>query len=120
MDGRFVANRVGNIIQKAVSIWVIIPQSRKVKKFQFHIIDQSFEHNGMGISYQEKLESLEEKKAVHTSCTHGFRRICQLYTKGGPAGKAAYHVNPLETIWIIADETTYKDPAPKTLDEVRQ
>ena len=39
----------------------------------------------MGISYQEKLESLEEKKAVHTSCTHGVRRICQLYTKGGPA-----------------------------------
>ena len=74
----------------------------------------------MGISYQEKLESLEEKKAVHTSRTHGVRRICQLYTKGGPAGKPAYDVNPLETIWIIADETTYKDPAPKTLDEVRQ
>ena len=28
--------------------------------------------------------------------------------------------NPLETIWIIVDETTYKDPAPKTLDELRQ
>ncbi|CAH3019686.1 unnamed protein product [Porites evermanni] len=30
-------------------------------------------------------------------------------------------VNPLETIWIIVDETTYKDPAPKTktLDELR-
>ena len=41
----------------------------------------------MGISYQKKLESLEEKKAVHTSCKHGVRRICQLYTKGGPAGK---------------------------------
>ena len=27
------------------------------------------------------------------------------------------HVNPLETIWYIVDETTYKDPAPKTLDE---
>ena len=22
-------------------------------------------------------------------------------------------VNPLETIWIIAEETTYKDPVPK-------
>ena len=43
--------------------------------------------NGMGISYQKKLESLEEKKAVHTSCKHGVRRIFQLYTKGGPAGK---------------------------------
>ena len=29
-------------------------------------------------------------------------------------------VKPLETIWIIFDETTYKDPAPKTLDELRQ
>ena len=29
-------------------------------------------------------------------------------------------VNPLQTIWIIVDETTYKDPAPKTLDELRQ
>ena len=29
-------------------------------------------------------------------------------------------VNPLETIWIILGETTYKDPAPKSLDELRQ
>ena len=29
-------------------------------------------------------------------------------------------VNPLETIWIIVDETAYKVPAPKTLDELRQ
>ena len=87
VDGRFFTNCVRNIIEKAVSICVIIPQNRKVKKFQLHIIDQSFEHNGMGISYQKKLESLEEEKAVHTSCKHGVRRICQLYTKGGPAGK---------------------------------
>ena len=70
----------------------------------------------MGISYQKKLESLEEKKAVHTSCKHGVRKICQLYTKGGPAGK----LTPLETTWILVDETTYKDPAAKTLDELRQ
>ena len=60
---------------------------QKVKKFQLHIIDQSFEYNSVGIRYQKKLESLEEKKAVHPSCKHGVRRICQLYTKGGPAGK---------------------------------
>ena len=47
----------------------------------------AIEHKGMGINYQKMLESLEEKKAVHTSCMHGVRRICQLYTKGGPAGK---------------------------------
>ena len=30
--------------------------------------------------------------------------------------------NPVAIIWIIVDETTYKDPAPKTLDdrELRQ
>ena len=105
--------------KKTLSICVIIPQNRKVKKIQLHIIDQSFEHKGMGISYQKKLESLEEKKAVHSSCKHGVRRICQLYTKGGPAGKLMW-CEPLETIWIIVDETTYKDPAPKTLEELRQ
>ena len=68
--------------------------TQKGKKFQLHIIDQSFEHNGMGISYQKKLESLEEKKAVHTSCKHGVRRICQLYTKGGPAGKLTWFEPP--------------------------
>ena len=74
----FFTNCVRNIIEKAVSICLIIPQNREVKKFQLHIIDQSFEHNGEGISYQKKLESLEEEKAVHTSCKHGVRRICQL------------------------------------------
>ena len=29
-------------------------------------------------------------------------------------------VNPLKTIWIIVDETTFNDPAPKTPDELRQ
>ena len=31
-----------------------------------------------------------------------------------------FDVNPLENIWIIVDETTDKDPAPKTLDELTQ
>ena len=90
MDGCFFTNCVRNIIKKAVSICQIIPQNRKVKKFQLYVIDQSFEHNGMGISYKTKLESLEEEKAVHTSCRHGVRRICKLYTKGGPAGKLTW------------------------------
>ena len=82
--------------------------NRRVKKFQFHSIDQSFENNGIGIIYQKKLESLEEKKAVHPSCkqvSEGFAN------QGGPAGKLTW-CEPLETIWIIVDETTYKDPAP--------
>ena len=94
-------------------------KQKSKKTFLLHIIDQSFEHNGMGIIYQKKLENLEEQKAVHTSCKHGVRRICKLYTKRGPAGKLTW-CEPLETIWIIVDETTYKDPAPKTLDELRQ
>ena len=87
MDGRFFTNCVRNIIEKVVSICVIIPQNKKVKQIQLYIIDQSFGRNSMGISYQKKLESLEEEKVVHTSCRHGVRRICQLYTKGGPSDK---------------------------------
>ena len=76
----FFTNCGRNIIEKAVSICVIIiPQNRKVKKIQHHIIDQSFGHNSTGISYQKKSESLEEKKSVHTSRKHDVRRICQLY-----------------------------------------
>ena len=37
--------------------------------------------------YGNKLKRLEDKKAVHTSRKHDVRRICQLYTKGGPADK---------------------------------
>ena len=51
-------------------------------------------NNGMGISYQKKLESIEEKTAEHTSCSHGVRRICQLYTKGGLAGKFTWFEPP--------------------------
>ena len=50
----FFTNCVRNIIEKAVTICVIIPQNRKVKKIQLHIIDPSFEHNGIGIRYQKK------------------------------------------------------------------
>ena len=32
----------------------------------------------------------------------------------------ACDLNTLETIWIMVDGTTYKDPAPKILDELRQ
>ena len=68
VDGRFFTNWVRNIIEKAVSICVIIPQNRKVKKIQLHVIDQSIERNGMGISYQKRV-------------------IPKGYTKEGPAGR---------------------------------
>ena len=51
---------------------------------------QGFKHNSMDICDQQRLESLEKKKAVQTSCRHGIRRICKLYTKGRPAGKLTW------------------------------
>ena len=48
---------------------------RNNSKKQKGKIDQSFEHKGMGISYQKKLESLEEKKecTLHASMvSEGF------------------------------------------------
>ena len=115
----FFTNCVRTISEKAVSICVIIPKNRKVKKFQLHIIDQSFEHNGMDISYQKRLESLDLKKAVHTSCKHVSEGFVNFIPKEDRPANSR-DLNPLETIWIIVDETTYKDQAPKTLDELRQ
>ena len=54
-----------NVIEKAVSICVISLQGREVKKKTSTSQYQSFEHNGMKIYDQQRLESLEEKKAAH-------------------------------------------------------
>ena len=73
---------VRNVIEKAVSICVINLQDRKVKKTSTSQY-QSFEHNGMKIYDQQRLESLEEKKAAHmqTWC----QKDLKLYSKGRPA-----------------------------------
>ena len=72
----------------------------------------------MKIYDQRRLESLEEKKEAHMAdmVSEGFARFI---AKGDWLVNSSV-VNPLETIWIIVDETTYKDTAPKTLDELRQ
>ena len=89
------AQAVWEILSKRCKYMRNNSTTQKGKKFQLHIIDQGFEHNGMGITYQKKLESLEEQKAAHTSCKRGVtRRICQLYTKGGPAGKLTWFEPP--------------------------
>ena len=94
--------------------------TQKGKKFQLHIIDQSFEHNGMGIGYTQKSwKALKNKRrcTLHASIvSEGFANF--IPKEDRPAN--SHDVNPLETIWIIVDETTYKDQAPKTLDELRQ
>ena len=73
----------------------------------------------MDISYRKRLESLDLKKAVHKSCKHVSEGFENFIPKEDRSANSR-HVNPLETIWIIVDETTYKDQAPKTLDELRQ
>ena len=60
-------------------------------------------------------ETLEEKKA-RTCVSEGFANFI---AKGDGLANSR-DVNPLETIWTIVDKTTYKDPAPKTLDELRE
>ena len=94
-------------------------KQREVKKFQLHNIDQSFKHNGKGISHQKSWKALKRKRrrTLHASMvSEGFANF--IPKDDQPANLC--DVNPLETIWIIVDETTYKDPAPKTLDELRQ
>ena len=95
------------VIQKAVSICVIIQQN-------FH--NSQYGSKFRAQQYRDKLsktlERLEEKKAVHTSCRHGVRRIVNFIPKNDP--------RTLETIWIIVNETRNKDLAPKTLDELKQ
>ena len=55
----------------------------------------------------QRLESLEEKKVAHMQTGFG-----DLIAKGDRLANSR-DVNPLETIWIISDEKTYKEPAPK-------
>ena len=69
----------------------------------------------MKIYDQQRLESLQEKKAADM-VSEGFANFI---AKGDRLANSR-DVNPLETIWIIVDKTTYKETAPKTLDELRQ
>ena len=84
-----------------------------------HNVDQSFEHNGIGISYQKIWKALKRKRrcTLHAGLvSEGFANF--IPKKDRPANSR--DVNQQETIWIIIDETTNKDLAPKTLDELRQ
>ena len=96
-----------------------IAQNRKVKKFQLHIIDQSFEYNGMGISYQKIWKALKRKRPCTLHASMVSEGFANFISKEDWTANLC-DVNPLETIWIIVDETKYKDPALKTLDELRQ
>ena len=75
---------VRNVMEKAVSICRRnnFTRQKGVKKNSTSQY-QSF-YNGMKIYDQQRLESLEGKKAKHV---HGVRRTWKLYSKGRPAGK---------------------------------
>ena len=78
------------VSEKAVSICVIIQQDWKVKrKLQLHNIKVSSTTVWRYVT-NKGWKALKRKKAVHTSCRHGIRRICKLYTKGRPAGKLTW------------------------------
>ena len=61
-------------------------------------------------------KAFTRKMAMHTSCRNG---ICSEERTTSRQTHVIY-INALATIWIIVDETRYKDPAPKILDELRQ
>ena len=117
VDGRFflLFKCVRNVIEKAVSICVIILQDRKVKKFNFTI--SKFRAQRYEDIWPTKVgKPWREKGGAHADMVpEGFENF--IAKDDLPANSR--DVNPLETIWIISDETTYKDPAPKTQDELR-
>ena len=83
----FFTNCVTNVIEKAVSICVIIQQNWKVKKTTLSQYGSKFRAQRHRDKLSKTLESPEDNKAVHTSSRHGVRRICKLYTKERPNSK---------------------------------
>ena len=85
----FFTNCVKNVIEKAVSICVIIQQDCKVKRknFSFTISKSRAQRYGptkVGKPWKEK-----RRCTLHAGMA-SLRRICKLYTKGRPAGKLTW------------------------------
>ena len=83
---------VRNVIEKPVSICVIILQDRKVKKTSTSQY-QSFEHNGMKIYDQQRMvqvQSLEALKALKGSSSKLVQvgsKLVQSWSKNGLSSK---------------------------------
>ena len=114
MAGFFLTNCVKNVIEKAVSICVIIEQDCKVKrKLQLHNIKVSSTTVWRYVT-NKGWKTLKRKKAVYTSCRHGIRRICKLLPKDDRPANSR-DANPLVNIWIIVDETTLQRSSPQNI-----
>ena len=66
----------------------------------------------MKIYDQQRLESLEEREKKKKGAHADIEGFGNFIAKGDRLANSR-DVNPLETIWIIVDEKTYKEPAPK-------
>ena len=87
------------------------------KKLQLNNIEVSSTTEGRYVT-NKGWKALKRKKAVHTSLRCTLHAGVIIPKDDQPANSR--DMNTLETIQIIVDETTYKDSAPKTLDELRQ
>ena len=80
---------------------------------------QSFEHNGMEIIWPTKGgKSSRERSGAHfrTCWEMVSEEFAKCYTKRTTVTANSPDLN----IWIVADETAYKDLARRTLDELRR
>ena len=77
---------------------------------------QSFEHNGMEICDNQRVKSLfREKRRCTLHAGMASEEFANFIPQDDQPANSRV-ANPLVTIWIIVDATTFKDPAPKTLD----
>ena len=73
----------------------------------------------MGKIYKKKFEGLKRKRRCTLHASMASEGFANFIPREDPPANLR-DLNLLETIWVIVDETTYKDLAPKTLDEVIQ
>ena len=78
VDGCCFTNCVRNGIEKAVSIMCNnLTRLKGKQKLQLNNIKVSSAMGGRYVT-NKGWKALKRKKAVHTSCKHGIRRVCKL------------------------------------------
>ena len=100
MDGRFLKKKhwVRNALEKVISTWhYVISTTQKRKKLQLHNIKVATTTVWRYVTNKGHADMVSEEFATFTKDDQ-------------PANSR--DMTPLETIWIIVDETTFKVPAP--------